>query len=108
MSSMAAIKTETPVVVDTPARLVTVTKQSGSPDVRVFDVASVNASIDRAMAGLKDGEKMAAVVYVDRNGANLAYVGRLKVPVGTASWTVIGTREWDGDWQASAALRWAL
>lgn len=99
---------ETPVVVDTPARLVTVTKQSGAPDVRVFDATAVNTSIDKAMAGLKDGEKMAAIVYVDRDGANLAFVGKLKAPVGNASWTVVGTRRWDGDWQASAALRWAL
>lgn len=105
--SMEAIKAA-PVVVDTPARLVTVAKQSGAPDVRVFDVAAVNASIDKAMAGLKEGERMAAVAYVDRDGASLAYVGKLKVPVGTASWTVIGTRKWDGDWQASAAFRWAL
>lgn len=107
-SSMAGIKAETPVVVDTPARLVTVTKQSGAPDVRMFDSAAVNASLDKAMGTLKQGERMAAIVYVDRDGANLAFVGKLKAPVGNASWTVVGTRKWDGDWQASAALRWAL
>lgn len=105
--SMEAIKAA-PVVVDTPARLVTVTKQSGAPDVRQFDAAAVNASIDKAMAGLKPDEKVAAIVYVDRDGANLAFVGKLKAPVGKASWTVVGTKRWDGDWQASAALRWAL
>lgn len=97
-----------PAVVDAPARLVTVAKQSGAPDVRMFDAGAVNASIDKAMGALKPEEKMAAIVYVDRDGANIAFVGKLKAPVGKASWTVVGTRRWDGDWQASAALRWAL
>lgn len=97
-----------PVVVDTPARLVTVTKQSGAPDVRMFDAAAVNASIDKAMGALKPGERVAAIAYVDKDGASLAFVGKLSAPVGNASWTVIGTRRWDGDWQASAALRWAI
>lgn len=99
---------EKPVVVDVPARLVTTYKQSGAPDVRVFDVAAVNASIDKAIATLGPGERMAAVAYVDRSGANLALVGKLPVKIGTASWTILTTKEWSGDWQASAALRWAL
>ena len=108
MSTPMTGRPDLPVVVDTPARLVTVTKQSGAPDVRMFDASAVNASIDKAMSTLKPDEKVAAIVYVDRDGANLAFVGRLKAPVGQASWTVVGTKRWDGDWQASAALRWAI
>jgi hypothetical protein len=105
---MAAIKAEKPVVVDTPARLVTVTRQSGTPDVQVFDASAINASIDRQMGALKPGEKVAAIAYVDKDGANVALVGKLPVKVGTASWTVLGTRKWNGDWNASAALRWSI
>lgn len=105
---MAGIKAETPVVVDTPARLVTVTKASGAPDVQMFDAAAVNAAIDRQMGALKPGEKVAAIAYVDRDGANVAIVGKLPVKVGTASWTVLGTRKWSGDWNASAAFRWSI
>ena len=108
MSSMDAIKAEKPVVVDVPARLVTVTRQSGAPDVQMFDVAAINASIDRQMSALKPGEKTVAIAYVDRDGANVAVVGKLPVKVGTASWTVFGTRKWSGDWNASAALRWSI
>lgn len=108
MGSMTTIKEEKPAVVDVPARLMTVTKQSGTPDVRMFDAAAVNASIDRQMSALKPGEKVAAIAYVDKNGANVAIVGKLPVKVGTASWTVLGTKEWSGDWQASAAFRWSI
>jgi hypothetical protein len=101
-------KPDLPAVVDTPARLVTVSKQSGAPDVRMFDVTAINASIDKAMATLKPGERVAAIAYVDKTGANIAIVGKLKAPVGQASWTVIGTKEWSGDWNASAALRWSI
>jgi hypothetical protein len=99
---------ETPVVVDVPARLVTVTKATGAPDIQRFDVQAINASIERAMATLKPDERVAAIAYVDREGANVAIVGKVKAPVGKASWTILGTRRWSGDWEASAALRWSI
>lgn len=107
-ASMAGITAERPVVVDTPARLVTVTKASGAPDIQRFDVQAINASIERAMSTLKPDEKVAAVAYVDKDGASVAIVGKVKAPVGKASWTVLGTRKWSGDWEASAAFRWAI
>lgn len=102
------MSTDKPVVVDTPARLVTVSKASGAPDIQRFDVAAINASIERAMTTLKPEERVAAVAYVDREGASVAIVGKIKAPLGKASWTVLSTRKWSGDWEASAALRWSI
>jgi hypothetical protein len=101
-------KPDLPAVVDTPARLVTLQKQVGAPDIRIFDAPAINASIDKAIATLKPGERVAAIAYVDKSGANIAIVGKLNAPVGQASWTVIGTKEWSGNWNASAALRWSI
>jgi hypothetical protein len=108
MSTPMTGKPDLPVVVDVPARLMTVQKQSGAPDFQRFDVAAINASIDRAVATLKPEERVAAVAYVDKDGASVAIVGKLNAPVGKATWTVLGTRKWSGDWEASAALRWAI
>ena len=99
---------EKPVVVDVPARLLTVTKQSGAPDLQKFDSAAINAQIDRQMAALPAGKTVAALAYVDRDGANVAIVGRISKLPGDASWTVLGTRKWAGDWNVSAALRWSI
>ena len=97
-----------PVVVDVPARLVTLEKNSGSPDIQKFDVAAVNAAIDKQMALLPQDKTVAAIAYVDKSGANVAIVGRIKKIPGNAMWTVMGTRTWNGDWNASAALRWSI
>ena len=99
---------ETPTVVDTPARLVTVSKRSGAPDVQMFDSDAVNRAIDKQMGMLPASKTVAAIAYVDRDGANVAIVGRISKLPGDASWTVLGTRKWSGDWQASAAFRWAI
>ena len=99
---------EKPVVVDIPARLLTVVKRSGVPDVQMFDVDAVNKAIDRQMAVLPADKTVAAIAYVDRDGASVAVVGRISKLPGDASWTVLGTRKWTGDWQASAAFRWSI
>lgn len=108
MGSAALIRNETPTVVDQPARLITVAKQSGAPDLQRFDAAAINAQIDRQMAALPKDKTVAAIAYVDREGANVAIVGRISKVPGDASWTVLGTRKWNGDWNASAALRWSI
>jgi hypothetical protein len=100
--------TNKPVVVDVPARVVTLVKGSGEPDIRKFDAAAINASIDRQMMLLPSDKTVAAIAYVDKSGANVAIVGRIKKLPGSASWTVIGTRSWNGNWEASAALRWSI
>lgn len=99
---------EKPAVVDVPARVLTVTKASGSPDVRVFDASAINAAIDKQMTALPAGKTVAAIAYVDRDGANVAIVGKLPKIPGSAEWTVLATRKWSGDWTASAALRWSI
>lgn len=99
---------EKPVIVDVPARLVTVQKNSGAPDLQIFDAASINSAIDRQMTILPPDKTVAAIAYVDRDGANVAIVGRIKNLPGDASWTVMGTRRWDGNWTAAAALRWSI
>jgi hypothetical protein len=97
-----------PVVVDSPVRLLTVQKNSGAPDVQMFDAAAVNASIDNVMKTLPADKHVAAIAYVDKDGANVAIVGKLPKIPGEAEWTVIGTRTWSGDWNASAAFRWSI
>ena len=99
---------EMPTVVDVPARLVTIAKRSGAPDVQMFDADAVNKAIDKQMAMLPASKTVAAIAYVDRDGANVAIVGRISKLPGDASWTVLGTRKWSGDWQASAAFRWSI
>ena len=100
---------EKPTVVDSPARLYTAEKRSGSPDIRKFDVGAINSAIDRQMLALPEGKTVAAIAYVDKTGANIAIVGKgpENIP-GDVEWTVLGTREWNGDWQASASLRWSI
>lgn len=108
MGSMEAIRAEKPVVVDVPARLITAAKVSGAPDLQRFDAAAINAQIDRQMAALPADKTVAAIAYVDKAGANVAIVGRISKIPGDASWTILGTRTWNGDWNASAALRWSI
>lgn len=97
-----------PVVVDVPARVVTLSKATGSPDIRIFDVAAVNEAINRQVAAMKPEESTVAVAYVDRDGANVAIVGKIKRLPGEAAWTVFATTKWNGDWNAGAAFRWAV
>ena len=99
---------EKPVVVDVPVRLVTIAKRSGAPDVQMFDADAVNKAVDKQMTRLPAGKTVAAIAYVDRDGANVAIVGRISKLPGDASWTVLGTRKWNGDWQGSAAFRWSI
>ena len=99
---------ESPTVVDTPARLITTGKLSGAPDYQRFDAVAINAAIDRQMALLPPGKTVAAVAYVDLNGANVAIVGKVPKIPGQAEWTVFATRPWHGDFTAGAALRWSL
>ena len=101
-------KPELPMVVDTPVRLMTVEKRSGEPDVRAFDSAAINAAIDKQMLSLPADKTVAAIAYVDREGANLAIVGRVRKLPGKAEWTILGTHSWSGDWQATAAFRWSI
>jgi len=98
---------EPPVVVDVPARLVTVEKRTGAPDIKRFDVASVNEAIDRQVRAMKEGENTLCTVFVDRHGAHAAIVGKLRALPGQAAWTVYADKEWSGDWNAGAAFRWA-
>jgi len=100
--------TDMPTVTNEPARLMTLGKRSGAPDIQLFDSASINAAIDKQMASLPPDKTVAAIAYVDRDGANVAIVGRISKLPGDASWTVLGTRKWSGDWTASAALRWSI
>jgi hypothetical protein len=105
---MDAIRSERPIIINEPARVLTVMKESGAPDLQKFDAAAINAQIDRQMTALPQDKTVAAIAYVDRDGANVAIVGRISKIPGDASWTILGTRKWSGDWNASAALRWSI
>jgi hypothetical protein len=101
-------KVDIPIVIDQPARLLTLQKNTGAPDLQVFDAAAINSAINRQMEALPEDKTVAAIVYVDQVGANVAIVGRVRQVPGELVWTVLGTRQWSGDWTASAALRWAI
>ena len=99
-----------PVVVDVPARVLTAYKTpQGLPDIRKFDVKAINDAIERHVSIMKPEEHVVAVAYVDRTGGHVAIVGKVtdKIP-GDMKWTVYGTREWDGDWNAGAGVRWSI
>ena len=102
---------EKPVVVNEYARLMTVEKGGpGKPDIQQFDVKTINDAITRNMAALGADESVAAIAYVDRGGANVAVLGRIKqtkIP-GKLGWTIMAKREWSGDWAAAAAIRWSM
>ena len=101
---------EMPVVVNEPARLMTVMKtEAGLPDITRFDVRAVNDAISRHMEVLKPEETVACIAHVDLKGGNVAIVGRVPDSVpGNWGWTVYTSKEWRGDWNAGAALRWSL
>jgi hypothetical protein len=82
----------------------------GSPDhFRIERTANgVLEATDNVPGALREGEKVAAIAYVDKDGANVAIVGKLPKVPGQAEWTVLGTRKWSGDWNVAAALRWSI
>jgi hypothetical protein len=101
-------RTDAPIVVDTPVRVRTIAKGlEGTPDVRVFDVQSINDHITKVVDTMEPGETVLGYAYVDKDGANIAVVGKMDFLPGNAKWTVYGTAKWDGDWTAGAAVRWS-
>jgi hypothetical protein len=82
---------------------------SGEPDVRKFDVASLNESITEALKTLPEGKHVAAFARVDLDGAHLTIAGHVpgKIP-GDLDWTVYVDKKWTGDFDAGAGLRWSI
>ena len=106
---MDLIRAEKPVVISHKADLLVTGYNTGAPDKQIFNSAAINESIDRQMSILPEGKTVAAIAYVDKEGASVAIVGRIESQIpGELSWTVMGTRKWSGDWDASAALRWTI
>lgn len=85
----------------------------GEPDIRRFDVKSINDSITRNMQALGEKETVAAIAYADKSGAKVAIVGRIrsikgkKIP-GKLQWFVMNDFGYDGKMTPSAALRWSI
>jgi len=96
--------------VDVPARVYTAVKtESGLPDIKRFDVPAINEFIDRQFSVLKPEETVAGIALVDLTGGKLAVVGRVPdVIPGEAKWTIYALKEWSGDWNAGAAVRWSM
>jgi hypothetical protein len=98
--SMAAIKSEA-------AKLLTIEKgAAGKPDIRMFDVASINDHITRSLSVLKPEEKVAFVAYADGQGVKGAIVGRLDAGPGEMCWTVFTEKPYDGPFTWGAGVTW--
>lgn len=96
-------------VVGDVAKIVTVEPRTGSPDIRKFDVQSMNAMIDDAMKAIPADKKVAAFARVDLQGAHLTIAGRVpgKIP-GELDWTVYVDKPWDGELEGAIGLRWSI
>jgi hypothetical protein len=72
-------------------------------ELRLFDNASIQEAVDRELAALPPEAHGAVLAYADENKARLAVVARL-----AAGWSLVATveRDWDGDWDGSAQVRW--
>jgi hypothetical protein len=103
-----AIRNARPVVVDQPARLMTVSRQTGAPDIRLFDVKAINDQITRHVSILKEDETVVASGFVDREGAHVAIVGKVKQLPGDFRWTVLTVVDWNANWDIQAGFRWGL
>jgi len=93
----------------------TVGKLDFGPEIRQFDTAAINDQIERAVSILKDTERIAAVGYLDDEGAHVALVHRLdklpftdvKIP-GDFRWTVMHTERWRKGRKTAAGFRWSM
>ncbi len=89
--------------------LVTVEARSGEPDVRKFDAPALNSAIDKALASLPPGKKVAAFARVDLEGAHILVVGRIvHGSSGELDWTVLADKPWDKPVDAGLGLRWSF
>lgn len=73
--------------------------------VRKFEGSQLQASIDRALAGLPDTKRAAVVdVGADRDGIVAVAVVKLN-----DDWSVVGSleRRFSGEWSGHAQIRWS-
>jgi len=88
---------------------------SGEPDIRRFDVKAINDAITKNMQALGEGETVAAIGYIDKTGAKVAIVGRIKsiagkkIP-GKLQWTVMNDFSFEdgGAFNPQGAFRWSI
>jgi hypothetical protein len=73
-------------------------------ELRLFDNAAIQEAVNRELAALPDDAHGAVLAYADKDKARMAIVARLG-----AGWSLVTTveREWTGDWDGSAQIRWA-
>ena len=92
------------------ASIVTVEETpEGQPNIRMFDVASINRHIEASMSALGPGEKVAFIAYADGEGVKGALVGRIDSPIpGELKWTVFAEVAYSGPFTWGAGLKWAL
>lgn len=90
--------------------LVTVAKgEPGLPDVRMFDVASINKHIDASLSALDPGKRVAFVAYADGEGVKGAIVGRIDAGIpGELKWTVFATKPYAGSFAWGAGVKWSI
>lgn len=103
MSSAAAIRNEA-------ASLITVEKGvTGAPDVRIFDMQSINKHIEDSMSLLDPGKRVAFIAYMDGEGVKGAIVGRIDSGIpGDLRWTVFATKPYSGSFTYGAGVKWSI
>lgn len=76
----------------------------GGGEIRKFADANIQASIEKALGELKDGEQGAVVAYADKDLVKLAVVGKIG-----DHWSFVGnlSHTWDGTIEGDAAVRFA-
>lgn len=103
MSSMDLIRAES-------EHVVTVEKGGpGQPDIRIFDMKSVNQHIDESMALLDPGKRVAFVAFADPAGIKGAIVGRVDSPIpGELKWTIYALKPYAGSFTYGAGVKWSI
>jgi hypothetical protein len=93
----------------TAASVVTVTPQSGAPDVRKFDDSALNQAIDNAIRNIPADKHVVALARVDLKGAHLTIAGKIPSSIpGELDWTVYADKPWDGPFDAGLGVRWSI
>ena len=92
------------------ASIVTVEETpEGRPNIRMFDVASINRHIESSIATMNPGDKVAFIAYADGQGVKGTLVGRIDSQIpGELKWTVFAELPYAGSFTWGAGLRWSM
>lgn len=76
--------------------------------IRKFDLSTINAQIDKAIASLPADKRGAVVGVFDGKQAHLAVVGKVELGPGELAWTAIMTKPYDGKLEYEGQVRYSF